>query len=453
MATIDDLINGADDDSAEQIRRALASGSRKSQPAFAAQLAPGKAAALSSFLAQGGGRPKYSKSRGWTYRSGALKGLNQEQAVAKFQRMWAGVDQSVRDKYARIGSMGDGTKSIGSKDSQLPTAPVAPISATPESKATPAAKPATPVKTPTFEELTNPNIKSPDGMINSIGSGEPSRPQTPNPDFNSTPFSRMVGAAASGIGNAAGKAWDSINEMSMPAAGTAPAKPVAPITPPKPSVAPLTREQIAADRAASIAEVNQIRTKEGLPQNPTDAKPKDETRVMPVAAPAQTQPSPVGAQPSVQANRTMQLTGLPKGWLPGDALPANATPEMRKLASESEARASAQPPVTTLPTMAAQLQKPSLLDQRAAESLRSANVMRAAGYAGPGLANPAAEAGIMAGNANAVMESRQQNPNIESTIATAPKAIPVGGMAAIRPSVAAIQPTPAKKPKFSIASK
>lgn len=430
-------------DSAEAQRRRLASGGDATPPAFAAQLAPGKAAALSSFLAQGGGRPKYSKSRGWTYRSGALKGLNQEQAVAKFQRMWAGVDQSVRDKYARIGGMGDGTKSIGSKDSQLPTAPVAPISAplqyTPESKATPA--------------------------------------------------------------------------------GTAPAKPVAPITPPKPSVAPLTREQIAADRAASIAEVNQIRAKQGLPLNPTDAKPKDETRVMPVTAPA---PAPATATPPAPATTPakpverpsnnapigqtpagMELIGMKSGvpqYAPiGDVYgnsPGKTTTGPAKgnimlggggaaatggggesqtttisdtdIRAQYQAKMQSDPQVmannaANAPKMAAPLQKPAyqlqierdqaVRDRDAASRIQSANVVRAAGYAGPGLANPAAEAGIMAGNANAVMESRQQNPNIESTIATAPKAIPVGGMAAIRPSVAAIQPAPAKKPKFSIASR
>lgn len=77
----------------------------------------GKAMALQSFLAQGGGRSSYGgkKNAQFLFQSGPMKGMTEDQAVSLFETKWAGASGTIKDKYARMGG-NEGTLSPSETD-------------------------------------------------------------------------------------------------------------------------------------------------------------------------------------------------------------------------------------------------------------------------------------------------------------------------------------------------
>lgn len=148
-------------------------------------VASGKAAALSSYLAQGG-TPFKASGR---YKTGPMKGMNTDQATAQFERMWASAPDSIKEKYASRAQKTDMAPSERNAAMAGVTTPAPKPKTTarpaydkdgngiPDIVQRPAEKAATPAQQPamaptgsTFKELTTPS-PVPAGGIKSVGDG------------------------------------------------------------------------------------------------------------------------------------------------------------------------------------------------------------------------------------------------------------------------------------------
>jgi hypothetical protein len=251
---------------------------------FVNPYAYGKQAAAASYLSQGG--PPVGKAR--IFRTGRLRGMSMDQAMAEFERMWAGAPGAVKEKYARrrVTDLAPSELAAAREDGVQIPGDVAPDMSAADQQAarmrfygherqtdgvvrrigTPVPKRVSmePGKSPIvqgppvpkeeidgqvdspadFEVLTNPDVQ----MVGDAAKVLPDGSSVENPaavDFNSTPFSRMVGSAARGIAGLfknpevdPNRPLSSIEKSAGVVRPVAPA-PVLPATPaPAPSAAP-----------------------------------------------------------------------------------------------------------------------------------------------------------------------------------------------------------------------
>lgn len=359
--------------------------------------AAGKAAALATYLARGGNIRKREEGRGRVplngrFDSGPMKGKTVEQATEAFEQLWAGASGAVKDKYAKRetaeSSLSPSEKKAMGKDYKPQTARET-AKTQPQQETTVQSNSSKPVTE--FNSLTKGPVDSNDftkpvpepvGGLNSIGDG-----QYVNGVKQETALTRM---------------FPSINQdrqANEPRIAAIPSKPVDQSTPlgrqwdqsirdtkrqfkavvnavKSPFVSDVTTAQAAktsadaqamqqrfvdAAAASRQAEINKIT---GGEQNaaPTSTATAP---VTPSAAPLPAKPSlpAVGAQPVATGayagpmsapapaptgqpimgdapKGVNRLTGLPMGFLPGDALPKSANASMQQRATDSMTRQS-----------------------------------------------------------------------------------------------------------------
>lgn len=408
---------------------------------------PGRARAFSRFTAGSGNLITPGIKGGQRFQSkfrmGRHRGKTYDQVVEEFNTLWENADPRIREKYAKMAAVAP-PYSSEAKPAEKPVA-----------VAKPAAKPAAPVKTPTFEELTNPNVRSPDGMIHSIGSGEPSRPQPgvfmnfggmPGPispmqttgQIESDPTRGTATAAAGAVGRKLSEVAQDVADPGL--AGVRAEKRAADEASAQKAAAANEAKKAADLKARQDAE----RVRLGLPVKAPAASVATEMQGPPASAaggvaekPAVAAPVPQG--PVTQANplpgRTdnvavakprwdemqspagMELVGM-KGGVPqykpigevyggatgktttgpakgnimlgggGAASTGGGGESQTTTISDSDIRAQYQTKMQADMGLAPKaapvpVKQPSLVDQRAAESLQSAQALKAASYAKP----------------------------------------------------------------------
>lgn len=236
--------------------------------------ARGKAAALSSYLAQGGTPFKMSGR----FKKGPMKGKTVDEAVAQFERMWATAPDSIKEKYASRSQKTDLAPSERGEvpitnatlNASRPKPPVAPPAAAPPAQApAPVAPPAAapggnsvgPVDTSTpadprisagnsFAELTTPPVKAPGATAQSIGAdstpeAEAKRQGKPFP--SGTREQQAAALTAGAIANPPTEAQRSTQS-------TAPPSPNLP--PSSPAPAPAKRPGLTMTQAFSANDAN-----------------------------------------------------------------------------------------------------------------------------------------------------------------------------------------------------
>jgi hypothetical protein len=248
-------------------------------------VATGKAKALETFLAGGGGVVKNGGDRNpqFRYQEGKLKGKTREQALSVFESMWSGASPKIKDKYAAM-TGADEMLSPSEKEEYRGTG-----------------------------DNPQPGVAYGGPSVNVSGRGTGSNPApagTITPPATTTATATTAPAVASSTPASMQKGSPSF------------------VGPPAPATATPTRrpDRMVSDRQPSELSrmagkvFNGIRGVLGMEQKPE--------------APARV---PDGREEGTPV-RINRLTGLPFGYRPGDALPTGADGKMKRMASESVAR-------------------------------------------------------------------------------------------------------------------
>lgn len=352
---------------------------------------PAKAAAFDRWLAQGGNTSR----RTGKFKTGPMKGMTYDQAAQKFEGMWAGSSPAIKDKYARL-SQGGG---------------VAPSEAAP-------VKPESPSQMYSrqresrmnhYKRLT-PATPAPANPAATSGAGRGTPIKQIGTPAEQAKVAQMVkegeGYATAGYGQ-----WGGMGDTAMYSAiamGRAREKAAAINPQTAAEVKAIQDKESAGPKAASqdaavkriVADVSASRSAAGLPamspeeimrsrQQPATPQPAPAAADAP--APQQPAPAPAPAIPSIsaptgatigRAPRINSLTGLPMGYMPGDATDG-MNPEMKARADASTARMkSVAPPPRAIPVV--QPVRPPTVEQRAADEMRR----QAAINANPSRTNP-----------------------------------------------------------------
>ena len=370
---------------------------RRNQDGMMTEVTPqaqGKAAALSAYLARGG-TPFKTSGR---FAKGPMKGKNVDEATAEFERMWASSPDSVKQKYASRSS--GATTDLAPSERKVQGVTPAPLQGTAQSR----------------RMAFYGHEMGPDGVARKIGavSPTPKTPTAPAPGSDEaravalTENSRNERFATASVGNymdmraavSAGR-----GDLETAAADEA-------IAQRDKGVEAARQSAYAQSEQARVAEKNRIAAEKAGVSIPGTNAPVATPPQAPARAPQAPAPITVATRPPMSPARPMallpdptvqgitrpeaptgkavmtrperdtarsqikgrvnRLTGLPGGYLPGDALPQGADATMQQRANDSTTRQSINTSAA-MPPRAVPVTRPTPMpgvEQRAANEMR-----------------------------------------------------------------------------------
>lgn len=302
-------------------------------------IAAGKAAAVSTYLARGGDRVSKggSKRPGYRYNQGPMKGKTIEQATQDANRLWDGASSAVKEKYARRAGSGALAPSEVAAGYSGPTSQPSPTAAQPR----PRPAKATTVGTSTDGSSPEPKVGQSSGFF----------------DKDAADRDEQYRTADNGDGALAAAVAKEAARKEAEARG----KPIAAAYEPKNGDAVSVKDKALGEKAPIV------NVKDASPSAPREAQPMAESDFPPstnvtsegkpvsalAAGELQRRRAAVVATPDghrvigdVDASkasgaigsRVSPTTGLPSGYMPGDALPTGADQAMKDRAAASVTR-------------------------------------------------------------------------------------------------------------------